>query len=158
MATGGFETRLHATAVCLGPRAALLRGPSGAGKSDLALRCLALSPQGPWGGSFDLVADDQVLVRKAGPHLELAPPERLAGLLEVRGLGIVRLTHRAPVALALLVDLVKPAEIDRFPDPWPAEDLLGLRIPIFRVDAADLSAPAKVALALAQQVWQAPSP
>ena len=72
----------------------LLIGPPGAGKSDLLLRLLARG--------FDLVADDHVDIEDGIAR----PVPALAGLLEVRGLGIVRLPHVASARLALAVQLV----------------------------------------------------
>ena len=108
----------------------LLLGPSGSGKSDLLLRLLA---QG-----FSLVADDQV-------HIEAGwatPPKPLAGLLEVRGLGIVRLPHAAPVRLALAVRL---GTGDRLPEA-ATHDQTGL--PLVLIDPAQASAAARIGLAL----------
>ncbi len=64
---------------------------------------------------FDLVADDQVDDR--GRH-GASGAATLAGLLEVRGLGIVRLPHVAPARLALVVELGDRA--DRLPMPAAA--------------------------------------
>ena len=90
----------------------LLRGPSGAGKSDLALRLIDAGAR--------LVADDQTALVRKGGILIATPPARIAGLIEARGVGIVRLARgqllaRAPVAL--LVDLVPPERIERLPEP-----------------------------------------
>src|SRR5215813_5507160 len=71
----------------------LLIGPPGVGKSDLVLRLLARG--------FDLVADDRVDVSDGIAQ----PAPGLAGLLEVSGLGIVRLPHVASARLALVVEL-----------------------------------------------------
>ncbi len=108
----------------------LLLGPPGAGKSDLALRLLARG--------FALVADDRVEV--AGGCARA--PAALAGLLEVRGLGILRLPH-AEARLALAVELRDEAE--RLPTPCRHGEL---DLPLVRVRAEAASAPERVAMAL----------
>jgi HPr kinase/phosphorylase len=125
------QRRMHGSCVSKDGNAVLLVGPSGSGKSDLVLRLLSRG--------FELVADDQVVVTD---DLVSAPPE-LAGLLEVRGLGIVCLPHRSNARLALIVDLGERA--DRMPMPGHHPEL---RVPVVCVDAAAASAPERVALAL----------
>ena len=119
---------LHATCVARDGAGVLLLGPPGAGKSDLALRLLARG--------FDLVADDQVILTGT----EAAPPPALAGLLEIRGLGIIRRPFVAPVRLALRVRLGPPGP--RLPQALPP----GLAE--IQLDAAAPSAPERVAMAL----------
>ena len=143
---------VHATCVALRSggtwHGALLRGPSGAGKSDLALRAVEA------GGR--LVADDQthlaVQGRGGARRLVATPPPVLAGLIEARGLGIVKLGRaqllaRAP--LGLLVDLVPSAKVERLPDP-AHETILGVTLPVVALAALEASAVAKLRLALAQ--------
>ena len=95
--------RLHAScAARLGPDgydAILLQGPPGAGKSDLVLRLLH--------HGFTLVADDQVLIEDN----IASPPESLAGLLEIRGLGIFQLPHhpRRPAYASSSASACKPS-------------------------------------------------
>ena len=106
-------------------------GPSGSGKSDLALRLLSRG--------FELVADDQVDIADGMASC----PTQLAGLLEVRGIGIVRLPWRPQARLALMVDLEKRAA--RLPTPHRHPEL---RLPVVCIDAAAASAVDKVVLAL----------
>lgn len=109
----------------------LLVGPPGSGKSDLLLRLLDRG--------FSLVADDQVVVE----HGDARAPAALAGLLEVRGLGIVRLRHQAHTRLSLVVELGEPVE--RLPEPALHAEL---GLPLLRVNPTLASAPAIVAMAL----------
>lgn len=123
--------RLHGSCVSRDNHAILLLGPSGSGKSDLVLRLLSRG--------FELVADDQVDVADGMASC----PQALAGLLEVRGLGIVRLPHREHGRLVLIINLQKHA--DRMPLPQQDPEL---DLPVVCIDATLASAPDKVALAL----------
>ena len=109
----------------------LLIGPPGAGKSDLSLRLLARG--------FDLVADDRTEVVDG----MASPVAALAGLLEVRGLGIFRLPYVASARLELVVQLGQAGL--RMPMPARHE---GLGLPLAVIDASTASAPERVCLAL----------
>jgi RNase adaptor protein for sRNA GlmZ degradation len=134
-------TRMHATCVAIGGAAVLLRGPSGAGKSDLALRLIE--------GGARLVADDQVMLAAEGGRLIARAPAPIAGRLEVRGIGIVPVATEAAAPVALIADLVAARAVERLPDP-SAETILG--VALARIDLApfEISAPAKLRLALAR--------
>jgi serine kinase of HPr protein (carbohydrate metabolism regulator) len=131
---------VHATCVEIGGHAVLIRGPSGGGKSDLALRLID--------GGAVLVADDQTNITVEGGRLFAAVPETIAGMIEVRGLGIVRLPYRARAPLALVIDLVQPKDVERLPEPSSAS-LLGVMVPRLALAAFEASAAAKVRLAMA---------
>lgn len=139
-------TRLHATAVaiCGGggggdgtARAVLLLGRSGSGKSDLALRLIDRGAV--------LIADDQVELGVAGGRVVARPPAAIAGLIEVRGVGLVPMPYRDGVAVALLVDLDGLPE--RLPEP-ATRDLLGHAVPLVALDPTPASAALKVERAL----------
>ena len=95
---------VHGTGLLLGSTGVLLRGPSGAGKSVLALSLLDR-----WEGrglpAF-LVSDDRVELAETGRQFAMRAPEALAGLIELRGRGIVRRPYKALVTLDLIIDLV----------------------------------------------------
>lgn len=125
----GAPRTLHATAAARDGAGVLLLGPSGSGKSDLAFRLIT--------AGFTLIADDQVIIQ-AG---EASPPPRLEGLLELRGLGIVRLPWRkAPLVLA-----ARLAPDARLPEPSRLPDL---DLPVINIDPSAASAPQRIALAL----------
>jgi len=87
---------LHASAVAVADRAALIVGASGAGKSALALEMMALGAE--------LVADDQVVLERRGDALHAAAPPALRGIVEARGIGLLRAEPREAV-VALVADL-----------------------------------------------------
>jgi len=99
---------LHASAVRVHGRGLLVIGASGTGKSGLALRLMTLGA--------DLVADDRVSLRREGDSLVARPPAALAGRIEARGVGILRVDHVASAPIALVVDLDAAPEA-RMPQP-----------------------------------------
>jgi HPr kinase/phosphorylase len=103
---------IHATALVFGHRGILIRGPAGAGKSALALSLLQCGD-----GTFSrLVGDDRIQVETAHGRLLMRPAAALQGLIEIRGVGILRLPFE-PVAMAhVVVDLGAP-DAQRLPLP-----------------------------------------
>jgi HPr kinase/phosphorylase len=128
--------RLHASCAARadapGADALLLLGPPGSGKSDFVLRLLH--------HGFILVADDQVIIED---DLTARAPASLAGLLEVRGLGLFHLPYLPHATLRLAIQLGRAAE--RLPAPR-RHAVLGL--PEISLDPALVSAPERAALAL----------
>jgi serine kinase of HPr protein (carbohydrate metabolism regulator) len=130
---------IHATAVAIDGRAVLLRGAPGAGKSDLALRLIDAGAR--------LVADDQSELCRRGDTVIVRAPATMAGLFEVRGIGIVRLEPLAEAPVALVVDLVPAGDVERLP-VRRSETILGLAVPLVAVAPFEASAAAKLRLAL----------
>jgi HPr kinase/phosphorylase len=126
--------QLHASCAARDAHGVLLLGPSGSGKSDLLLRLLDRG--------FALVADDRVDVEAGTAKV----PDALAGLLEIRGLGILRLPYvpEARVALAVVLGSGEHGD-ERLPDPR-RDPYLG--VPSIRLDPWPASAPLRVSLAL----------
>jgi len=129
---------VHATAIAIEGNAILLRGPPGAGKSDLALRLID--------GGARLVADDQALLRRADNQVFVRAPAEIAGLIEVRGVGILRVDLISEAPIALVADLVPSTQIERIPDNR-FEKVLGLAIPLITLAPFEASAPAKLRFA-----------
>lgn len=130
---------IHATTVSLDGRGVILRGPSGSGKSDLAVRLINE-------GAL-LVADDQTILFIEGGRLKAQPPAEIAGKMEVRGVGIIKLGPPAIVPVFLLIDMSDPAEVPRMADFAPVE-LVGQQVPRIHLAPFEMSATAKVKLAL----------
>ena len=131
--------RIHATCVVIKGQGVLLRGAPGSGKSDLALRLIE--------DGAGLVADDYTEVFKDGDELVGRAPDTIEGLLELRGIGIVRMPFAGDAAISALFDLMPLSDIDRLPDR-ESETVQGVELPLYRVHAFDASAPAKVRWAL----------
>lgn len=121
-------------------RGVLIEGPSGAGKSDLALRALSLGAR--------LVADDRVLAWTDQGRLFGRAPETLAGLLEMRGLGIAPVEALPYAGIDLIVACAPdPGAVERLPEPETAERL-GVALPLRRLWPFEPAAPLKLIAAL----------
>jgi len=137
------EANIHASCIAVGRHGVLLLGASGSGKSDLALR---LIDQGAV-----LVADDRTILYMEKGLLHARAPASIKGLLEVRGLGIVKLQSRANVRVSLAVRLGR--ETARLPaprfyePPQPLSPKSG--VPEILLNGRRASAPAKIRTALA---------
>jgi HPr kinase/phosphorylase len=134
---------VHASAVLAGARAVLIRGASGTGKSRLALALL----QAAQAGSLPfarLVGDDRVHLERSHERLLVRPAAALAGLIEVRGLGIRRLDHEPVAAVGLVVDLAAD-DAERLP---PVSDTVvsGVRLPRLAVAAGSDPLPGVLAV------------
>jgi serine kinase of HPr protein (carbohydrate metabolism regulator) len=141
-AAPGGEEHVHASVVALGGRAVLLAGAPGIGKSDLALRLID--------DGATLVSDDLARIIREGDELFALAPERMAGVMEVRGLGLIRMELMEKAPLKLVVDLVRDdAAIERLPEP----DYVTFHdLPVMRVLINPRSASAQVRVRLALAV------
>ncbi len=102
------RSNIHATGLVLGGTGLILRGPSGAGKSLLAL--LLIDAWEARGLPAKLVADDRIDLEATPGGLVMHAPRAIAGLIELRGRGIVTRPHVARAPLSLVVDLVATLE------------------------------------------------
>jgi HPr kinase/phosphorylase len=106
---------VHASAVRVGARAVLIRGPSGAGKSRLALELILAGRAGQLPQAV-LVGDDRVHLDTVGGQLRVRPAPELAGLIEVRGLGIRHCDFVGEAIIGLVADLAA-SDAERLPPP-----------------------------------------
>lgn len=134
---------IHGTCIAIAGIGVLLRGPSGSGKSDLALRLMD--------GDGQLVADDQCVLQVDEQGVFASAPSTIAGLLEVRGVGIVQVQTVARAPIGLVIDLVAQADEPHLPPkgtPLPRVKLIGCGVPHLQLWPFAASAPAKVRLAV----------
>lgn len=117
---------LHATCVAWEDRAVLIVGASGTGKSGLALTLMAFG--------CTLVADDRVSLQRHDGAVYARCPDKIAGLIEARGIGILKAEQVSDAQVVLVVDLDQ-RETERMPQRRYFR-LLDCNLPlIYRVDA-----------------------
>ncbi|MEN2978624.1 HPr kinase/phosphatase C-terminal domain-containing protein [Tistrella bauzanensis] len=142
---------IHATCVRIAGAGVLLIGDSGVGKSDLALRLID--------AGAELVADDRVIIRP--PATDAADearwpvaraPRALFGLIEVRGVGILRVGAADQASVRLVALLRRPGHpIERLPGRRHL-DLAGIAVPVIDLVAVEASAPARLRAALSAEI------
>lgn len=137
--TSQIHDQIHGTCIAIDETAVIFLGPSGSGKSDLALR---LIDEGA-----TLIADDRIDISANEKNLTATAPQQIAGLLEVRGMGIARIDYKQQGDVALAFEMATPEHIERLPHPafWEALDC---QIPLMKLDPFAPSACAKVRLAI----------
>jgi len=142
---------MHATCVDIGGWGVLIQGPPGSGKSDLALRLID-APGGGLSGrqhSAVLVADDQTVLTLNAGELWARPPKAIEGLIELRGLGILKVPYRKQAVLRLIVTLTLGDAVPRLPYPHDlTTEILTVKLLNLRLDPQLASAPARVRAAL----------
>lgn len=151
MSPAAPPVRVHATLVALpredgGEAGVLLLGEPGAGKSDVALQLIDNDGM--------LVADDQVELAFTGGALWGSAPPRIAGLIEARGIGLIRLPYLERVRITMAVRLIAGGAVERMPPrmwykPPGAFRAQGaaLRIPAYTLDPREAGTPSKIAAA-----------
>jgi HPr kinase/phosphorylase len=125
---------VHASAVLVGSKAALIRGSSGSGKSKLVWDLIAAAAQGALPFAR-LVGDDRVHVEAAGGRLLVRSMPALSGLIEARGLGVRRLAFEPIAAVGFVIDLAA-GDAHRMPASEATEvEIAGVRLPRLAVAA-----------------------
>jgi serine kinase of HPr protein (carbohydrate metabolism regulator) len=133
---------VHACAVLAGASAVLIRGPAGAGKSQLALALIHAAETGLLRFAR-LIGDDRLHLEAHHGRLLVRAAPALAGLLEVRGLGIRRLDYEPMAVVGLVVDLAA-ADAERLPAAGTTM-ISGVELPRLGVAAGASPLPAVLA-------------
>lgn len=132
-----YETLLHGDLVEIDGYGVLLTGKSGVGKSDLALRLIENK-------NAILVADDMVRLAIRENKIYGSAPDNIKGLLEVRGVGILKYKYKDENCVDLIVNLREDvSQIDRMPKKQ-RQNILGVEIVQIDLYAKESSAPDKV--------------
>ena len=127
---------VHASAVCVGEQAILIRGASGTGKSRLALD-LILAGRAGIIAATKLIGDDRVRLDTRNGRVWVSGVPELEGMIEIRGLGIRRCDFTAEADIALVVDLAAP-DAARLPPPERLRTLIsGVELPRIPVAAGE---------------------
>ena len=132
---------IHATCISYHNKGILVIGPSGSGKSDLALRMIMDK-------GARLVADDRTDISIDKDTIFASSPQNIAGLLEIRGIGICNFKFSKRVKISLVVELVgNLKDIERLPNPESYE-IFGIKLPKIKLYPFESSSINKVILAL----------
>jgi len=129
--------KVHGTCVEVDGLGVLFRGSAGSGKSDLALRLIDDGAR--------LIADDYTELSLEKTTLMARAPEAIRDLLEVRGVGVLKIGSALQVELGVVIDLVTSEQVERLPED-ESIDLLGVRVAHFNLAPLEASSPAKVRL------------
>ena len=130
-----MSKNIHATCINLNSKGILFLGYSGTGKSDLALRLITLF-------SASLVSDDRTDVVRISDKIKAKAPDILKGLLEVRGVGIVNFEYMEETTVDVVIKLESEKQ-ERLPEKQYYE-LEGIKLPLFKINPFEVSAPSKV--------------
>jgi serine kinase of HPr protein (carbohydrate metabolism regulator) len=134
-----MSVNIHASCVCIKNKGILFLGDSGSGKSDISLRLIA-------DYKATLIGDDRIDIIAKGNNIIASAPKNLSGLLEVRGIGIIKVKTKRKNKIDLAVFLTQD-KIERMPEPLYYE-LLDKKIPLININPFEPSATAKILAAL----------
>jgi HPr kinase/phosphorylase len=127
---------IHASAVLIGEQAVLIRGPAGSGKSCLAFDLIVAGRSGQIPPAA-LVGDDRVHLHVRNGELVVTPARELAGLIEIRGLGIRRCHFAEEAVVGLVVDL-SASDAERLPQAAALQTQIdGVKVPRIPVSAPE---------------------
>lgn len=140
---------IHATALVVGETGLLVTGPSGSGKSRMALELIqTASVRGRFAA---LVSDDRVGLRVAGRRVLAIAPPQIAGMIELRGSGILKMDHLPRAVMHVAIAVGRPQDHPRIPPagarftPEPGVDL-----PLLHMVPGHLQDPMELVEALRQ--------
>jgi len=143
--TTPHNENVHGTCITIKGHGVLLMGASGSGKSDCALRLLDAGAM--------LISDDRTILTAdaATGQLVASSPAPIKGLMEIRGIGVVRWESVDEAPLRLVISATDSAAVPRMPDLQANDSsatFAGITVPRFQFDLRHAAAPAKIRTAL----------
>lgn len=136
------QTTQHATCVAAHGNGVLITGAAGSGKSSLALAMMAYGAK--------LIADDRVVLRAIENRVLASAPKAISGLIEARGIGLLRADTATDAPIKLVIDLDQ-TEQDRLP-PIRYTLLMGQSVPLlYKVETLHFPAAVMQYLACGRQ-------
>ncbi len=133
------ELNIHGTSVAIQDSGIIILGPSGSGKSDLALRLID--------SGATLVSDDRTICLKKNNEIFMFSHPDISGLIEVRGMGLIRVPYVENIKLKMVINLTNKNK-ERLPEKKKFKKILGISLPLFELSAFEISANAKIKLKL----------
>ena len=120
----------HACALEINEIGIIIKGKSGSGKTSLMLGLLEHAKLEKLNAL--LIADDQVFLNVDDEKLIASAPENTAGLVELRGYGILKTPHKKSCEIKVVINILQDEKIERMPDEkhYPFETL---RLPLIEV-------------------------
>ncbi len=113
---------VHGTALLIASQGVLIRGRSGAGKSMLAQAFIERGAR--------LIADDRVGLAACNGRVVATAPAAIAGLMELRGRGLVAVPHERFAIIGLVADIMSEEPLQRMPETDELTvEVLGIALP-----------------------------
>ena len=131
---------IYATCVDINGYGVLITGDSGSGKSDLALRLIENK------GAV-LVSDDRTDLDNENGNLIASSAKNIEGLMEIRGIGILKMPFKSTTKVKLVVVSALKKNIERYPIETFFESQ-GVPVASIFLDLLEASAPDKVVVKL----------
>nr|WP_259127015.1 MULTISPECIES: serine/threonine protein kinase [unclassified Rhizobium] len=145
-------SNIHATAIVVGKTGLLFLGPSGWGKSMLAFTCINEAQR--MGIFSSLVADDQALISEVDGAVIATCPASIAGLLELRGTGLVRVPYIVNATMHYAILPGSPSGEKRLPPDGERTTIAGsIELPVIRL-LANTPLPLAILMAKAPDIGQ----
>lgn len=146
-----MTTNYHCSVLEIGGTGILIDGASGSGKTSLVFGLVERSEVNGYEAHF--VCDDQALLRQDGESLIAEAPSTIAGKIELRGFGILDISHKPSAAIDVVFRLVKEDEVERMPSPEIVQ-LQSVTLPLVKIPMQHEARSARIVMAWLDEYWR----